>query len=107
MISGIITVANPKELTAKNKFVITITVEDGLYSTTGFVEIHVIPSNRHQPKFSRDLYESELEENKPAGIKLIRVSAFDKDTGVFGNISYILPPQRSSKYFTLGEFSGK
>ncbi|XP_054282044.1 fat-like cadherin-related tumor suppressor homolog [Macrosteles quadrilineatus] len=103
---GVITVRNPKLLTSNTNFLINITVEDGIYSTNGFVEINVLSSNRQPPKFSRDFYETKVDENKPAGSPVIRVAAFDKDFGIFGNVTYFLPPQKSTKFFAVDKYSG-
>lgn len=103
---GIISVQNPSLLTQSTHFLLDISVDDGLYSTNGTVKVSVTPANNHAPVFDTSRYEAIVLENLPAGRVLIRVTATDKDFGVFGELSYFLPLQRSSKFFTVNRTTG-
>lgn len=107
MFPGIISVRNPSLLTLSPHFLLDISVDDGLYSTNGSFNVSVTPANNHVPKFDMSRYEAILLENLPAGRVVIRVTATDKDVGNFGEISYFLPPQRSSKFFTVNNVTGR
>lgn len=81
-------------------------MDDGLFSTNGTFNVSISPSNNHVPVFDMSRYEAILLENLPAGRVVIWVTATDKDVGIFGEISYFLPLQRSSKFFTVNNVTG-
>lgn len=97
---------NPSLLTLSTHFLLDILVDDGLFSTNGTFNVSVNPSNNHVPVFDMSRYEAILLENLPAGRVVIRVTATDKDVGIFGEVSYFLPLQRSSKFFTVNNVTG-
>ncbi|KAG8310603.1 hypothetical protein J6590_060810 [Homalodisca vitripennis] len=82
------------------------TVDDGLHSTSGVVEVQTLSANRRAPYFDKTAYQAVLQENLPSGQIVVKVVATDTDVGAFGNISYSLPLQRSSEYFSIDRFSG-
>lgn len=97
---------NPSLLTLSTHFLLDISADDGLFSTNGIFNVSVNPTNNHVPMFDMSRYEAILLENLPAGRVVIRVTATDKDVGIFGEISYLLPLQRSSKFFTVNNVTG-
>lgn len=99
-------VQNPSLLTLSTHFLLDISVDDGLFSTNGTFNVSVSPCNNHVPVFDMSRYEAILLENLPAGRVVIRVTATDKDVGIFGEVSYFLPLQRSSKFFTVNNVTG-
>lgn len=57
------------------------------------LNITVLDSNDHIPKFSKDLYVGEVRENSRAGTFVLQVSASDGDIGTNAEILYSLKPQ--------------
>lgn len=59
------------------------------------LNISILDSNDNNPKFSKDLYVGEVEENEAAGAFIVNVSATDLDLGTNAEIEYFLE-QRSA-----------
>lgn len=57
------------------------------------LNVTVLDSNDHIPKFSKDLYVGEVRENSRAGTFVLQVSASDGDIGTNAEILYSLKPQ--------------
>lgn len=58
------------------------------------LNITVLDSNDHIPKFSKDLYVGEVRENSREGTFILQVSASDGDIGTNAEIVYSLKPRR-------------
>ena len=72
------------------------------------LNITVLDSNDHIPKFSKDLYVGEVRENSREGTFILQVSASDGDIGTNAEIVYSLKPRRQyENLFTLDAQSGE
>lgn len=72
------------------------------------LNITVLDSNDHIPKFTRDLYVGEVKENSQAGTFVLQVSASDGDSGRNAEIVYSLRPQpRHENLFILNAQTGE
>lgn len=95
---------NPRELLKQDEFSLNISVDDGLYAVFPKVKIRVQPSNIHTPSFERSTYRVVVPENYPPGVQVVRVVSKDKDNGV---VTYSLPPQRGSTFFSINNTTGQ
>ncbi|XP_069128782.1 protein dachsous-like [Argopecten irradians] len=70
---------------------------------TSSVNVYVIDTNNHRPKFSQS-YQAVIDEHARAGSYVIQVQAQDGDEGVFGEISYAVT--NSDGLFTIDNKTG-
>jgi len=62
----------------------------GLKSLPANITVNIGNQNDHEPEFSQSQYYATISEDTPANTTILRVSAFDRDVGVYGMISYAL-----------------
>ena len=71
------------------------------------VNITIVDLNDNSPVFTRNLYNASVDENTPAGVEILAVSATDKDQGLNGEIIYYFDDTDSdSKMFDLNSTTG-
>ena len=77
------------------------------FATKG-LNITVLDSNDHIPKFSKDLFTGEIRENSPNGTFVLQVNASDKDLGTNAEIVFSLKSRRQDEnLFTLDAQTGE
>uniref|UniRef100_A0A8C9QC51 FAT atypical cadherin 1 n=1 Tax=Spermophilus dauricus TaxID=99837 RepID=A0A8C9QC51_SPEDA len=86
--TGIITLSNLRRHTLKPFYSLNISVSDGVFRSSAQVHITVIGGNLHSPVFLQNEYEVELAENAPLHTLVIEVKATDRDSGIYGLITY-------------------
>ncbi|KAM6408684.1 cadherin-related family member 2 [Rhynochetos jubatus] len=75
--------------------------------STATVTIDLIDSNDHIPEFPQSTYNLSVMENSPAGTIISpNITAYDPDSGVFGQITYQLLPESIRKIFTVNATTG-
>ena len=99
--SGIIRVAKPLDFERKKEYHLVATVIDQgspALSARTLVDIFVIDANDHSPVFLPIVYNIEVSEKAPIGMPVITVSATDGDSGINGQITYILSNNNNNKF---------
>jgi len=77
------------------------------FATKG-LNITVLDSNDHIPKFSKDLFNGEIRENSPNGTFVLQVNASDKDLGTNAEIVFSLKSRpQYENLFTLDAQTGE
>ncbi|KAJ8376986.1 hypothetical protein SKAU_G00075660 [Synaphobranchus kaupii] len=71
-------------------------------TTQASLRITVTDTNDNSPRFERAQYEGELQENSAVGMSVLRVRAFDLDTGSNGQVEYSLAA--GPGFDVVGEF---
>ncbi|CAD5123667.1 DgyrCDS11989 [Dimorphilus gyrociliatus] len=92
-----------KEITA------VITCKDNgnpAQTSTSVLEVKIRDENDNDPIFEKELYKTEVTENKPINRFIAQVKAIDKDSGDNGKVSYSLDAA-SQAYFNIIADSGK
>ncbi|XP_032559197.1 cadherin-related family member 2 [Chiroxiphia lanceolata] len=74
--------------------------------STATVTIDLIDSNDHIPEFPQSLYNLSVMENSPEGTIISTITAYDPDSGVWGQITYRLLPDDILKVFTVDTTTG-
>ncbi|XP_027499548.1 cadherin-related family member 2 isoform X2 [Corapipo altera] len=74
--------------------------------STATVTIDLIDSNDHIPEFPQSLYNLSVMENSPEGTIISTITAYDPDSGVWGQITYRLLPDDILKIFTVDTMTG-
>lgn len=75
----------------------------GLISTC-LVQINVTDVNDNSPIFGAERYEGRVLENSPPNTGILRIQAYDVDTGEGGEVTYSIDPY--SPYFTIDRDTG-
>ncbi|NWY89898.1 PCDGH protein, partial [Loxia curvirostra] len=81
----------PLDREKQSSFELVLTVVDGgepARSGTVLIRINVTDANDNPPVFSKNVYETRVAENLPAGSLVLRVVATDADVGSNGRVSY-------------------
>ncbi|XP_030069021.1 cadherin-related family member 2 [Microcaecilia unicolor] len=71
------------------------------------VTIHLLDINDHSPQFAESFYKLQVEEHCKNGTVLSTITATDKDSGVYGEISYWLLPESILNVFTVNSSTGE
>ncbi|XP_077433233.1 protocadherin gamma-A10-like isoform X18 [Vanacampus margaritifer] len=96
----------------KEKISLLLTAVDGgqpRRSGTMQITVLVLDANDNAPVFTKPLYKAQISENSPKGTSVIIVSAFDKDSGSNGQISYLISKNklRLSDLFEINSATGE
>ena len=70
------------------------------------VNITIVDLNDNDPVFSKSIYNVTVNENTPAGVEILAVSATDKDEGVNGKVEYSFQNDPGSSKFQVNTLSG-
>ncbi|XP_055669166.1 cadherin-related family member 2 isoform X1 [Falco peregrinus] len=75
--------------------------------STATVTISITDSNDHIPEFPQSTYSLSVMENSPAGtIISLNITAYDPDSGAWGQITYQLLPENIRKIFMVNTTTG-
>ncbi|XP_055980530.1 protocadherin gamma-B6 isoform X15 [Sorex fumeus] len=90
---------------------LTLTAVDGgdpPRSATTRIEIFVRDTNDNSPVFSKDEYRISVSEKLPPGSSVLQVTATDRDTGIYAEITYYIrsTAQSTRHMFSLDEKTG-
>lgn len=88
--TGIITLSNPRRHTLKPFYSLNVSVSDGVFRSSARVNVTVMGGNLHSPVFHQNEYEVELAENAPLHTLVVQVKATDRDSGIYGHLTYHL-----------------
>ncbi|CAB4057546.1 unnamed protein product [Lepeophtheirus salmonis] len=107
----ILRVSNPElldyESPGKNNYKIQINaIQNQSILSNCTINIIVTDSNDNAPTFSKDFYQFSVEENAPAGKSIGFITAFDLDSGSFGQVKYNLKGFGADK-FRVNDESGE
>ncbi|KAM4836847.1 protocadherin Fat 1 isoform 5-T5 [Thomomys bottae] len=86
--TGIITLSNLRRHNLKPFYALNVSVSDGVFRSSAQVHVTVIGGNLHSPVFLQNEYEVELAENAPIHTLVVAVKATDRDSGIYGHITY-------------------
>ncbi|XP_014114077.1 PREDICTED: protocadherin-23 [Pseudopodoces humilis] len=80
--------------------------DGGGLSAQAFVRIEIEDINDNQPIFEQDTYVTSISSHTQPGTEIINVVATDRDSGVFGVVTYELVPGEFSSFFTVDTSTG-
>ncbi|KAI1238422.1 Protocadherin-23, partial [Lamprotornis superbus] len=75
--------------------------DGGGLSAQAFVCIEIEDINDNQPVFEQDIYVTSISSHTQPGTEIINVVAIDRDSGIFGIVTYELVPGEFSSFFTV------
>ncbi|KAG9508984.1 Protocadherin-like wing polarity protein stan, partial [Fragariocoptes setiger] len=106
-VSGHISVVAPLDYEIENSYRLVVRAQDSgspVRSNVTFVTITVVDVNDNTPHFTNPCYQETIVENTPPNTKIMRVQAFDGDSGDNGAVRYdilrssLMPQQQSSQF---------
>ncbi|XP_030127331.4 protocadherin-23 [Taeniopygia guttata] len=80
--------------------------DGGGLSGQAFVRIEIEDINDNQPVFEQDIYVTSISSHTQPGAEIINVVATDRDSGIFGIVTYELVPGEFSSFFTVDASTG-
>ncbi|KAM3671958.1 protocadherin-23 [Ammospiza maritima maritima] len=80
--------------------------DGGGLSAQAFVRIEIEDINDNQPVFEQDTYVTSISSHTQPGTEIINVAATDRDSGIFGIVTYELVPGEFSYFFTVDSSTG-
>ncbi|XP_022252382.1 fat-like cadherin-related tumor suppressor homolog [Limulus polyphemus] len=105
--SGIITVASPRQFVKQSFYRLNVSVTDGVYCSYATVSVTVRSANQYAPVFDRNKYDVILREDVAPGTLVTTVSATDLDTGIYSQVEFAIPSERSLNYFLMDQKTGQ
>ncbi|KAK2912906.1 protocadherin-16-like [Channa argus] len=81
-------------------------VDGGGLSSVAYVRVDLVDINDNRPAFYPASYAVSLSTQSAPGTSVVRVTAYDLDSGENGRISYKTVPGGASPYFTLNKDTG-
>ncbi|KAM7179003.1 protocadherin Fat 3 isoform 4-T5 [Macrochelys suwanniensis] len=101
--TGLIITARPLKIIEKELYELEVVNKGGDLKAQVIVRLE--DANDHTPEFTQPLYSSFINESVPVGTSVLSVSAFDKDRGENGYITYSIASLNSLP-FTINQFTG-
>ncbi|XP_039240587.1 protocadherin-23 isoform X2 [Pipra filicauda] len=80
--------------------------DGGGLSAQAFVRIEIEDINDNQPIFEQDIYVTSISSHTQPGTEVINVVATDRDSGIYGLVTYELVPGEFSSFFTVDTSTG-
>ncbi|XP_067424484.1 protocadherin Fat 3 isoform X1 [Emydura macquarii macquarii] len=101
--TGLITTARSLKIIEKELYELEVVNKGG--DLRAQVIVRLEDANDHTPEFTQTSYSSFVNESVPVGTSVLSVSAFDKDKGENGYITYSIASLNSLP-FTISQFTG-
>lgn len=99
--SGIVSFSNVCQRNLEPFYNLTVAVSDGVFQKTARVNIDMVNTNKHGPRFKQSVYEAELAENAQVGTRVIRLAAIDPDEGPYGSVDYTIINKLAEETFAI------
>ncbi|KAM6206681.1 protocadherin-23 [Sarcoramphus papa] len=80
--------------------------DGGGLSAQAFVRIEIEDINDNQPVFEQAVYVTSISSHTQPGTEIINVVATDRDSGIYGVVTYELVPGEFSSFFTVDTSTG-
>ncbi|XP_059483774.1 fat-like cadherin-related tumor suppressor homolog isoform X2 [Neocloeon triangulifer] len=104
--SGVISLINMQNFAQQPVYHLNVSITDGVYTSFARVKIDILSANKHNPVFSKPIYEAKITENQVAGMPVTQVVATDKDRNEYGSVKYSIPSDLLSETFEINPGSG-
>lgn len=104
--SGVVTVWNSQKLRETSDHVLNISVSDGVFTAYTRLLVSITPVNAHSPTFKVAQYSARVRENGPIKTSVAQVSAWDVDSGRYGDVTYHFIGDMAHNFFRINENTG-
>ncbi|XP_060751945.1 protocadherin Fat 3 [Tachysurus vachellii] len=100
--TGVISLSHQRLQRMQQIYMLNVSASDGVFTSITQVNIQILGANLYNPLFSQKFYLAYIQENVPAGAKVIQVRATDEDYGIFGQIMYSFINDLGKTLFAIG-----
>ncbi|XP_042193825.1 LOW QUALITY PROTEIN: protocadherin Fat 4 [Callorhinchus milii] len=90
----------------RSKYSLLIRADDGLQSSDMRINITVSDVNDHTPKFTKDVYSFDIQEDTAPGSIVAAILASDADSGANGEVTYVVQEDDEDSMFFLNSITG-
>ncbi|WAR00850.1 DS-like protein [Mya arenaria] len=107
--TGVLSVASPLDRETVSTYALEVEASDHGHprqATVFTLTIQVLDVNDNPPNFLKTTYEASVEENSIAGKLIVKVSATDADTGINGQLMYMISEGIADDYFDIDRVTG-
>ena len=104
--SGSLTLQKDLNRERKSHYILQVTVNDTVHTTTSNFTVIVLDINDSPPKFLSDSLTQKIKEKLPIGSVAMNVTALDDDVGTNAEILYSILPSPASDVFTIYRQTG-
>ena len=104
--SGVVSLSEVPGITLGKVYTLKISVFDGNHTAYTKLDVVVGQSNNHPPKFQKDIYHAQVQENYPADSYVAMVTATDQDSGKFGEVTYAIDSPTLTDDFKIDPNTG-
>ncbi|XP_070553228.1 protocadherin Fat 1-like isoform X2 [Ptychodera flava] len=104
--TGIITLTNTRTPNVKGKYILDVSVSDGVFTSSASVVIEVTTVNRYAPVFSSVSYSAARPEDMLPDTHIVTVTARDDDEGSNGEVKYSIIGEEALEKFTIDPETG-
>ena len=101
-----LSLAAPVDADTLSTYTLLVNVFDGIHTTGVTVYVYIEPSNDHVPTFDQSVYDCSLPESTSIGTVVCSVIATDRDTGLYGIISYSITSGNDANKFAIDASNG-
>ncbi|KAG7322395.1 hypothetical protein KOW79_013741 [Hemibagrus wyckioides] len=100
--TGVMSLSHQRLQRMQQIYMLNVSASDGVFTSIAQVNIRILGANLYNPVFSQTFYLAEIQENVPAGAKVMQVRATDEDYGIFGQIMYSFINDVGKTLFAIG-----
>ncbi|XP_057205827.1 protocadherin Fat 1 isoform X2 [Triplophysa rosa] len=99
--TGEIVMASISRQSLESVYSLIVSVTDSVFRATAEAKIYIMGENNHNPSFTQNEYLIELKEDSPDGTLVLQVEAFDKDAGIYGQLTFFIVNDIAREKFTV------
>ena len=103
---GLVIIDQSLDYETTTVFTLTVECSDGLTQVEATVRIDIGPVNEYKPVFTESVYEFDVNENEPPGVSLGYINATDADSGIHGELTYLLQDPANQSAIFIDPSSG-
>ncbi|XP_033119933.1 protocadherin-23-like isoform X2 [Anneissia japonica] len=106
--SGVISVKSILDHDVQNpQVVLSVQASDDLQLSEVNVIIEILDENDNKPYFPSLMYIESVKENQPVGTSVFTAQAEDKDTGIYGSLTYSIQGGDGQDFFSIDPNTGE
>ena len=98
--TGIVTLARSLDHETRTIYILQVSVSDGLFSSISMLTVNVLDENDNAPQIA-PLGPLSVNEEMQAGTLVANVTAFDADSGINGQLTFVISPAAINNYISI------
>ena len=98
--TGIVVLARSLDRELRTIYILQVSVSDGLFSSISTLTVNVLDENDNTPQIA-PLGPLSVNEEMQAGTLVANVTAFDADSGINGQLTFVISPAAINSYISI------